>query len=112
MKNGESAQEFWSRVEAIVNQMRSNEDNILEKTVVSKVLRNLTPKFDHVVATIEESKNLSIYSLDELMGSLQSHEARINRIKEKVKEKAFQVKGESSKEHEKAAGRGRGRIGF
>ncbi|KAL6351339.1 hypothetical protein AAG906_035131 [Vitis piasezkii] len=74
MKNGESVQDFLSRVAAIVNQMRSYGEDILDQTVVAKVLRSLTPKFDHVVAAIEESKDLSTYSFDELMGSLQSHE--------------------------------------
>ena len=59
-------------------------------------MRRLTTKFDHVVTTIQESKDLSTYSFDELMGSLLAHEDRLNRSCEKVKEKAFQVKGEFS----------------
>ncbi|GJU61667.1 hypothetical protein Tco_1243502 [Tanacetum coccineum] len=54
----------------------------------------LHPKFDHVVAAIEESKDLSVFSFDELMGSLQAHEARINRNTNKEEEKAFQIRGE------------------
>ncbi|KAL6348546.1 hypothetical protein AAG906_013166 [Vitis piasezkii] len=92
MKNGESVQDFLSRVAAIVNQMRSYGEDILDQTVVAKVLRSLTPKFDHVVATIEESKDLSTYSFDELMGSLQSHEVRLSRTEEKNEEKAFYTK--------------------
>ncbi|KAK3002315.1 hypothetical protein RJ639_021440 [Escallonia herrerae] len=72
--------------------MRSYEEKISDEAVVAKVLRSLTPKFDHVVVAIEESKDLSIFSFDELMGSLQAHESRINRSLEKNKEKAFQVK--------------------
>ncbi|RVW94747.1 Retrovirus-related Pol polyprotein from transposon TNT 1-94 [Vitis vinifera] len=96
MKNGESVQDFFSRVAAIVNQMRSYGEDILDQTVVAKVLRSLTPKFDHVVAAIEESKDLSTYSFDELMGSLQSHEVRLSRTEEKNEEKAFYTKGETS----------------
>ncbi|KAL6315260.1 hypothetical protein AAG906_000341 [Vitis piasezkii] len=110
MKNGESVQDFLSRVAAIVNQMRSYGEDILDQTVVAKVLRSLTPKFDHVVAAIEESKDLSTYSFDELMGSLQSHEVRLSRTEEKNEEKAF-YEGETSDQKNggrEALGRGRG----
>ncbi|XP_020243384.1 uncharacterized protein LOC109821619 [Asparagus officinalis] len=79
MKSGESVQDFLTRLSGIVNPMRSYGEEITDETVVVKVLRSLTPKFDHVVAAIEESKDLSIFSFDELMGSLQAHEARLNR---------------------------------
>lgn len=65
---------------SIVSQMRSYGENITNETIVAKVLRSLPPKFDHVVAAIEESKDLSIFSFDELMGSLQAHETRINKF--------------------------------
>jgi gag-polypeptide of LTR copia-type len=70
---------FDSRVQTVVNQIRVFEDTMEEKIVVAKVLRSLTPKFDHVVAAIEEFKNLDVYSFDELMGSLQTHESRISK---------------------------------
>ncbi|GKA12410.1 retrovirus-related pol polyprotein from transposon TNT 1-94 [Tanacetum coccineum] len=91
-----------------MSQMRSNGDSITDETVVAKVLRSLTPKFDHVVAAIEESKDLSIFSFDELMGSLQAHEVRINRTFAKDEEKAFQSKGEPESSFQRYRGRGRG----
>lgn len=114
MKGGESVQDFLTRVADIVNQLRSYGEEIYDQTIVKKVLRSLTPKFDHVVAAIEESKDLSTYSFDELMGSLQSHEVRINKSLEKNEEKAFYVQGKNSNqkyEQGNATGRGRGRGG-
>lgn len=76
--------------------MKSYGEKISNETVVCKVLRSLTSKFNHVVATIEESKDLSTYSFDELMSSLLAYEDRLSRLSKKVEKKAFQVKGESS----------------
>nr|GEV56264.1 hypothetical protein [Tanacetum cinerariifolium] len=68
----------------------------LDEVIVAKVLRSLVPKFDHVVAAIKESKDLSTFSFDELMGSLQAHEVRINWKFAKEEEKVFQSKGAGS----------------
>ncbi|KAF7826562.1 Retrovirus-related Pol polyprotein from transposon TNT 1-94 [Senna tora] len=111
MNNGESFQAFLSKVSTIVSQMRSFGEKISDQKIVEKVLRSLTLKFDHVVAAIEESKDLSVFSFDDLMGSLQAHEARMNRSHDKGEEKAFQVKGESSNYSNKGAGRGQGKNG-
>ncbi|GKE14929.1 retrovirus-related pol polyprotein from transposon TNT 1-94 [Tanacetum coccineum] len=87
MKNNESAQEYLAKISSIVSQMRSYGDSISDEVIVAKVLRSLAPKFDHVVAAIEESKDLSMFSFDELMGSLQAHEVRINMSFTKEEEK-------------------------
>jgi gag-polypeptide of LTR copia-type len=63
----------------MINQIRVFGNTMKEKIVVTNVLRSLTPKFDHVVAAIEESKNLDVYSFDELMGSLQTYESRMSK---------------------------------
>ena len=113
MKDKEPIQNYLSKVSGVVNQMRSYGETISPQTVVSKVLRTLSKDFNHVVAAIEESKDVSTYSLDELMCSLLSHEVRITKsLEEKVEEKAFQVKGESfskgKTENFGCCGRGRG----
>ncbi|KAF7832378.1 Retrovirus-related Pol polyprotein from transposon TNT 1-94 [Senna tora] len=74
MGNSETVQVFLSRASAIVSQMKAYGEKITDETVVLKLLRSLTPKFDHLVAAIEESKDFTTYSFDDLMGSLQAHE--------------------------------------
>ncbi|KAL4387781.1 hypothetical protein GQ457_09G020880 [Hibiscus cannabinus] len=89
MKSGETIVDFLSREKAIISQMRSYGEQISDEMIIAKVLRSLTLKFDLVVAAIEESKDLLVLFVDELMGSLQAHESRINRSLEKNEENAF-----------------------
>jgi gag-polypeptide of LTR copia-type/PB1 domain len=97
MNQDESVQSFLTLVTIIVNQIRSCGKNLSEKIVVMKVLRSLTTKFDHVVTAIEESKDLSTYTFDELLGSPQVHEARLNRSEENDDSNVFLIKSNSSR---------------
>ena len=40
--------------------MRAYSDRIADQTIVGKVLRSLSPKFDHVITAIEESRSMGI----------------------------------------------------
>ncbi|XP_031253080.1 uncharacterized protein LOC116111015 [Pistacia vera] len=118
MQNNESVQDYLSRVSTLVNKMKSYGEKITNEIIVAKILRSLTPNFEHVVAAIEESHDLSYFSFDELMSSLHAHEERLNRSHDKNEEKAFQVKVESSQKgkaenfSEKKQGRGDNYGGF
>ena len=92
MKETESVKDFNSRVSEIVNQIKSYGDTIQEQKPVEKILQSLPQKFDHVVAAIEESKDLSVLTMYELMGSLEAHEGRMSRFSSQPLEQAFQSK--------------------
>lgn len=79
MKENESVADFSSRTSNLINQVKSNEEDYQEKRIVEKILRSLPHKYDNLVMTIEEAKDLTILTMDELMGTLQTHEHRINR---------------------------------
>ncbi|XP_048232873.1 uncharacterized protein LOC125370626 [Ricinus communis] len=104
MKSSDSAQDYSVRISALVNQIRALGEELTEQKIVEKVLRSLPPKFDHVVAAIEESKDLSDYSLVELMGSLESHEARLNRSTATSVDQAFQIKADVNKSENSGRG--------
>ncbi|KAL5752045.1 hypothetical protein ACOSQ2_022552 [Xanthoceras sorbifolium] len=70
MNSGENISDFFSRTMAIVNKIHIHGEKIEDMTVVEKILRSLSPKFNYVVCSIEESKDLDILSIDELQGSL------------------------------------------
>ena len=60
-------------VSGIVTQFQIYGEPLEQKVVVQKILRCLTKKFAMVIV-VEEEKYLSQFTLEELIGSLLSHE--------------------------------------
>jgi hypothetical protein len=106
MKDSDSIDQFTYRVTELVNQIRQNGDELVDQKVVEKVLRSLPRKFDAIVVVIEESKDLTKYSMDELVGSLKNYEDRLNRNDNTSLEHAFKTQMTFGR------GRGRGNPGF
>lgn len=55
MNNGEAIAEFFSRFEALTNQVNSCGEKICTLQKMGKILRVLSVKFDHIVGIIKES---------------------------------------------------------
>lgn len=73
-------------------------------------MRSLPEKFNMVVVAIEESKDLTTFTIDQLLGSLLSHEARLQRENTSL-ETTFQMQATISKGRGhggRSRGRGRG----
>lgn len=119
MKEGETVSNYHSRLISIVNQMRRNDEQLEDVRVIEKMLRSLTPSFEHVLMAIEESKNLEIMTIEELLGSLRVHEFRIRKHANNADcEQALELKmtyenngGRRGKGRGSPAHRGRGRGG-
>ncbi|XP_022023602.1 uncharacterized protein LOC110923854 [Helianthus annuus] len=111
MKDNETVSKYFSRDMGNVSQKRAYGEIITDQTIVEKILRSLSPKFDHIVPSIEVSLDLSKLTPVKLMGSLQSQEERINSIShektEKFEEHALQVMQEGNRPSN-AHGRGLG----
>ncbi|XP_039119130.1 uncharacterized protein LOC120255359 [Dioscorea cayenensis subsp. rotundata] len=93
-RDDEGVQEYISRVVTITNQIKALGHKLKEPEVVSKILRSLAPKFDWVAVAIEESKEISKLNLDDLCGTLQAHEVKVNRSAVKTGEKVFLSRSE------------------
>ena len=78
MSDQESIGEFFSRVLAITNQMNAYGDKQSDLGIIDKVLRTLTPRFDHIVVAIEQGQNLEEMKIEELQGILEAQEMRLN----------------------------------
>jgi hypothetical protein len=110
MKVGESVTNYYARTMEISNKMRFDYEKMDDGVIVEKILRYLAPKYDYVVCSIEESKDIDTLSLDELQSSLLVHEQKMNRSSNTNKQalKAFTFT-QFSNSGGKGRGRGRGR---
>ena len=93
-----------------MNQLKSHGENIEYQRVVEKILRSLPPRFESLVVTLEENKDMTMFTIDGLHASLINHEHGISRTNTSL-EAAFAP--QSSISHGRVEGRnnsrGRGR---
>jgi uncharacterized protein (UPF0371 family) len=59
MKDSDSVDSFYTHVIGLINHIKSHGETIEDRKVVEKVLRRIPRKFDTLVVTLEESKDLS-----------------------------------------------------
>ena len=96
MKVGEFVNVHFAQTLTIAKKMRVHGKKMEDVVVIEKIPRSMTPKFDYVVCSIEESNDLDTLSIDVLQSNLLVREQRMN-------------------DHfveEQSRGRGRGRGGF
>ncbi|GJY63394.1 hypothetical protein Tco_0464854 [Tanacetum coccineum] len=101
----ESIDNAFARFNTIITSLKILDEGFSSKNYVRKFLRELHPKWRAKVKAIEESKDLTSLSLDELIGNFKVYEVIIKKDSEMVKGKreqnrslALKTKKESSDE--------------
>ncbi|GJY29609.1 hypothetical protein Tco_0405376 [Tanacetum coccineum] len=100
----ESIDSSFARFNTIITSLKALDEGYSSKNYVRKFLRALHPKWRAKVTAIEESKDLTSLSLNELIGNLKVHKMIIKKdskiVKAKVERKsiALKAKKESSGE--------------
>ena len=109
MNETKGVAEYITRVETVVNQLSRNGETLPASRVVEKILWSLMDDFENMVCTMEASKDLSMLTIEELVGSLEAHEQRKKKKKVEPLDQLLQTK--MSIKYEKAQNtQGRGRY--
>ena len=66
MEEDQKVSDYFSKLIAIVNQMKTCGENITDQMVVEKVLRSLNQKFDFIVVAIQEAKDVKTMKIEDL----------------------------------------------
>ena len=77
MKESENIAAYLLRVDEVVNSITGLGEEVNESIIVQKVLRSLSLRYDAKVSAIEESRDLTKLTMDELHGILTTYEMRI-----------------------------------
>ncbi|GJT56223.1 hypothetical protein Tco_0991277 [Tanacetum coccineum] len=94
----ESIDNAFARFNTIITSLKALDEGFSSKNYVRKFLRALHPKWRAKVTAIEESKDLTSLSLDELIGNLKVYEVIIKNDSEMVKGKREQNRSLAKKE--------------
>ena len=97
MKSNESISEMFARFMVIVNGLKALGKEYTDADLVRKILRSLSSIWHTKATVIEDSKDLSKMSLDELIGSLMTYEINLRRNEDLIiKTKPMALKASSS----------------
>ena len=81
MEEDELFDEFYSKLNDIVNSTFNLGETILKPKIVRKVFRSLPERFHAKIIVIKESKDINKIPLTELVGNLQTFELGLTRIR-------------------------------
>ena len=95
MRDNDYIIEFNSQIPTLINQLKSNEEDYGEQRIVEKTLRSFPQNYDNLVMTIEDAKDLTTLTMDDLMKILQTHEHQINRSAITSQEQSFKAQENS-----------------
>lgn len=77
MDDTERLDDFYMKLNGLVSTIRALGEEMKESYVVKKLLRAVPSRFLQIAATIEQFGDLETMSVEEAVGSLQTHEERL-----------------------------------
>ncbi|RDX96387.1 hypothetical protein CR513_20958, partial [Mucuna pruriens] len=92
MNDQETITDYFTRIRILINSMKAYSEKYLDEQIIDKdysekyldeqiidkVLRTLTPQFDHIALEIKESKDLGMIKMEVLQKSFKAHEQQLN----------------------------------
>ena len=78
MKESENIAAYLLRIDEVVNAIIGLGEEFNESIIVQKVLRSLPLRYDAKVSSIEEYRDLTKITMDEVHGTLTTYEMRTN----------------------------------
>ena len=70
-KEAETIKEYFDRLLAVINKIRVLREDLPDRRIIEKVLVSLPERFEAKISSLEDSRDLTMISLIELMNSLQ-----------------------------------------
>ena len=101
MKTDESISNMFAWLMQLINHLKPLGKTYTDSELVRKVLQSLTSVWHTKATIIEDSKNLSTMTLDELIRSLMTYELNLKRIEEDRKFKSIRLKAEEKSKAKK-----------
>ncbi|CAL8152240.1 unnamed protein product [Prunus armeniaca] len=89
MRDNESLSDYLTRLNELINQMKTFGEALSNERLVQKVLISLSKKYDPICLVIENTKTLETVELQEVIAILKSKEQRLEMHSVDTVEKAF-----------------------
>ena len=96
MKENESLSQYYTKLCDIANESFALGEKIPEAVIMRKIVRSLPYHFQPKIVAIEESKNLDIMKVEDLMSSLRAFEMNMT-VRKKEKSIAFKSSQENDR---------------
>ncbi|KAB2613178.1 hypothetical protein D8674_035494 [Pyrus ussuriensis x Pyrus communis] len=104
MRDDESLSSYLTRLNDLINQMRTFGESLSNERLVQKVLISLSKPYDSICLVIENTKCLETVELQEVVAILKSQEQRFDLHMVDANERAFSSLSVNPKEQNKSGG--------
>ncbi|XP_047258705.1 uncharacterized protein LOC124890894, partial [Capsicum annuum] len=76
MQEDETIAKYFDKISSFVSKIRFLGEDFKDDKIVEKILMTIPERFKSKISSLEESKDLSTISVEELISALQAHEQR------------------------------------